>query len=95
MSFYHDSQQRAYRSPFGAVPCGQPMTLTIDAMDEPDAQIVLRRHSEAHGTEMIHGSPMPIPSGERWRFELTAPVDPGLFWYDFEIHHQGQVRWYT
>ena len=37
------------------------MTLTIDAMDEPDAQIVLRRHSEAHGTEMIHGSPMPIP----------------------------------
>lgn len=95
LSFYHDSQQRVYRSPFGAVPCGERMTLSIDAMGEPDTQIVLRRHSEANGTEMLQGRSIPIPGGDRWRFELTAPVNPGLFWYDFEIHTQGQVRWYA
>ena len=95
MSFYHHSQQEAYRTPFGAVPCGGPVVLNIDAIDEPDVEIVLRRHSESQGTEIIQGNPEPIPAGRRWCFKLNAPADPGLFWYDFEIHNQGQVRWYS
>ncbi len=71
------------------------MVLAIDAMDEPDAEVVLRCHTEAQGTEVIQGERSPIWDGERWRFELKAPTTPGLFWYDFEIHHQGQVRWYS
>ena len=95
MSFYHHSQLPDYRSPFGAVPCKTQVMLAMDVMDEPDTEVVLRKHSPRTGTEVIQGNAVPHGGGIRWNFTLHAPEEAGLIWYDFEIIHAGQVRWYA
>ncbi len=83
----HDSHNHFYRSPLGALPCGASLLLRF-ACDFAKS-IHVRTWD---GQESFH--PMTLESPNTYKAEITTPVTPMLWWYDFVIHTEtGLLRY--
>ena len=82
-TIFHDSQKLEYRSPFGAVPLGTRIALSLSAPD--DAVCTLRLWRDGFGETLC---PM-RRSGGRFTAEIDAPADAGLLWYHFIVELGG------
>ncbi|MCL4516481.1 MAG: alpha amylase N-terminal ig-like domain-containing protein [Firmicutes bacterium] len=85
----HDSRQALYRSPFGAVPTGQPVTLRVQTArgDLTGAQV--RVWDQIQAREEIY-SMQPAgtdPDGrfDYWQAVIPARTQPTILWYRFTL----------
>ena len=85
MRAYHDSREAIYRTPFGAVPAGTDVSVSIDIWDDGNASCVCRIWVDGKGETLI---PMERRDLEdRLRFTCVIRTDsPDLFWYSFIIY---------
>ncbi len=101
MQIEHNSRERFYRKPFGAVTCGTRIRLrvTVEGMGIPNAvRLVYKLDSE----EEEHRMDMPylFSMGEAmggtsiYSVYLDAPSEAGLIWYYFEFETQQGVVYY-
>jgi len=89
MDFRHDSWNKTFRNPFGALSLGSTVTLRVFA---PDAYNLRLR---TYALEQEQWKPM-IASEELgfWEVSLTIPETPGLLWYDFSFESKGKAYSY-
>ena len=80
MELYHNSRKQEYRSPYGAVPAGTTVKISLDIAEENPGQVYLRLWT---GKETL--IPMVREANGRYRAELSAPETPGLVWYYFRV----------
>lgn len=87
LSAYHDSRDNLCRQPFGAVPCGMPVTLALrlhraDQVHRCD----LRLRPEGEGRQSLSMRPVSEEMGAVWyQITITTPTTPTLLWYDFMV----------
>lgn len=93
---FHDSHQTFYRSPFGAVPCGTTLRLSLEVhCSEPLQEVLVRLWKDNRMEEKITMR-LQEKDGDRkvyWA-EVTTPDKPGLLWYYFMVIRQGRVIYY-
>jgi 4-alpha-glucanotransferase len=75
----HDSHNSFYRSPLGALPCGASLRLRFTCDFARSIQV-----RTWDGQESLHT--MALESPNTYAAEITAPITPMLWWYDFVIH---------
>lgn len=80
MHLYHDSRSLSYRNPFGAVPVGGDITISLDVEGFPAGKVYLRLWQQK---ELL--IPMEPVSPSRYAVTITAPEIPGLLWYYFAL----------
>lgn len=83
MNFIHNSRDRAYRTPFGAVEAGSSVELSVRAEDVPEhlLTIDLRVWVDGRGETIQRLE----PQGDG-RYATTLPCpEPALVWYRFNI----------
>ena len=92
MRAYHNSRLTEYRNPFGAVPAGTPVWLSIDVWDDRDASCECRLWVDGRGETRI---PMErTESGDRLRFICRLePEEPALVWYSFILRGGDGREW--
>ena len=78
-----DSRDSACKTPFGAVPCGTAVTLTLfPPADCAGAALIL--YLEFNG--LTREVPLEaVPAGEGLTATYHAPADPELIWYCFRL----------
>lgn len=95
MNAYHNSHEPAYRSPFGAAPCGSRVELALDVTDPPPgAGCFVRVWERSQGAALV---PMTCDSwGQTARFSaaITVPEEGCLLWYSFVIEGYDGRRYY-
>lgn len=92
----HNSRLPEYRSPFGAVSCGQGITLTL-AVDSsrPPVTAEVRTWRDGRGEELVPMKPAGMSGeGRLYRATLTAPAEPCLIWYYFIVHSGDTACYY-
>jgi 4-alpha-glucanotransferase/glycosidase len=92
----HNSRLPEYRSPFGAVSCGQEiaLALAVDA-SRPQLTAEVRIWLDGHGEQLLPMIPPKKAGAERlYRAVFAAPAEPGLIWYYFIIHSGGETFYY-
>ena len=87
-----DSRNSQYKTPFGAVPCGRPITLTLF----PPADCAggcLVAHLEFAGQTLEY--PLsPVSGDEGYTVTYPAPAEPELIWYCFRLERRdGSQVW--
>ena len=80
----HDSRSLAYRTPFGAVPVGTEVTLSVDAEYADDCTLLLRREGES-----CKEISMAYMGNSRYACTVKMPEEPTLMWYAFRAHFGG------
>ena len=89
----HVTFDRAYRTPFGALPLGESATLSIDVWDEPEASAELHLWVEDEAEENggheklvpMERSSEPAPDGGV-RFTVSyTPKRADVLWYSFNV----------
>ena len=95
-SLMHNSRDIEYRRPFGAVPCGTAVQLSLD-VEELFAvdQVRLRTWSTASGEKIYN--PVLVTeehSRKRYVFETDVAKKPGLIWYHFIVEAAGRTLWF-
>ncbi len=83
----HDSHDSFYRSPLGALHCGASLRLRFTCDFARSVQV-----RTWDGQESFH--PMTLQSPNTYAAELTAPLTPMLWWYDFVIHTEHGILRY-
>lgn len=89
---FHDSRELSCRRPFGAVPCGSAVTLSVHAMRQSiPLKVQLRIWSTSVG-EMLIGPTAVNPQAEpadsiAYEFRFEVPQRPGLLWYHFIVNY--------
>jgi len=107
---YHNSHDLVYREPFGAVSCGQQITIRLRAFSAVPIEACLLRFWETdreimiplHPTTVEHRSQdssadySPNPGETMTLFEgvYTAPSRPGLSWYFFVLQVGAKTQYY-
>lgn len=84
MKIFHNSHDIKYRSPFGAVRCGEKVTLSVSLSHEAKKVILRTWHNENEGlSEMTL-----CRSKDEFLYtkEIEMPQAPSLFWYYFIIY---------
>ena len=82
MTIYHDSRDRKYREPFGAVRTGGTITLSIDAGDDIREAFLQVKTGDAGDYRQI---PMNRESSGGFTVCVKAPAVPCLLWYRFRL----------
>ena len=93
----HNSHHLLYRSPFGAVPVSQAVTLRLSGTLMLTAErTAIRLWREGIGEEIIEMKPAGLQeAGEDfWEATFTVADQPGLVWYYFIIEHREGIRYY-
>lgn len=96
---YHNSYQTEYRNPFGAVLCGQDITLKLEILSDAEVDDCCLRVWEEDSRETVlpmrfirkhkeNGSTKQI-----YEIGYQAPADPGLVWYYF-VFRSGSATYY-
>ena len=93
---WHDSRDKRCRRPFGAVPCGETVYLSVTLTEEwGGAELELRLWSTSEGEMILHSvtknADTPCVMRE---FTLVAPDKPGLLWYHFIVRKEDRTCWY-
>ena len=90
MNICHHSHKPFYRTPFGAVPCGTPVTLRLRVWDVPKSPHVMLRIWD-NTEHRIHMRQLGAQDGAYlFEAELTASGTPCLMWYRFEVFNQDE-----
>ncbi len=94
MRALHDTRQAIYRSPFGAVPAGTEVTVSIDVWDDPGVSCLCRTWVDGKGETRIPMEREDMEDRVRFRCGLTS-ADPDLIWYSFILcgSDGGEVRY--
>lgn len=84
----HDAALPECRSPIGALPAGETLTLafTDSSGDVEDAELLLWGDDFEKTCEMAL-------SGERWLCTLCVPEEPAALWYCFRLNLRGEEKW--
>lgn len=88
LSVAHDSRLPMYRSPFGAVECGEPIRLAFRLMGGKVEQAEL----VVYGDEGSESYPME-PVGDCYVAHITAPEEAQALWYRFRIETSMGCHW--
>ena len=88
MKAYYNSWDENFKQPFGAVKINQTITWRI-IVDDPKVQVYLQL---ARVGDQEVANPMQQHDGSTWEYQLSL-IKPGLYYYYFEIHHQGKTIW--
>ncbi len=90
MRAYHDSRELKFRDPFGAVPMGGAVSISIDTWDGEPQWVELKLRASGGTEEYIT---MDRSGG---RFTCTVKLDAAdIYWYSFICHFpDGGVCWY-
>jgi 4-alpha-glucanotransferase len=92
----HNSHDRFFREPFGAVACGERVTLRLRVRSAIALEgVLVRLWRDNHEEEKM---PMQVreTNGESRVYEaaVTAPFEPGLVWYYFIVTAGGKTYYY-
>ena len=92
---YHNSQEVFYRSPFGAVPCAEEITLAL-TLDAGEVEAVfLRLWKYGREEEKIAMQAQEHQGDKRvFRAKVSAPSRQGLLWYYFIVVKNSRVYYY-
>lgn len=84
ISILHDSHKTCYRSPFGAVPCNEVITLQLEIETTKPVEMVTLRLWKQHREERVEMQ-VAEDMGHRkiFRAQISSPPEPGLLWYFF------------
>ncbi len=94
---YHHSHQHFYRSPFGAVPVSETVTLRLSGALLSEALAVqLRLWRDNTGEEVVLMKPVVTQSWEEdaWEVAFIPDNSPGLVWYYFIVTLENSVVYY-
>lgn len=89
MYLYHNSRRLQYRAPFGAVPAGSAVTLSLDAQIPAESRVYLRLWQSSERL-----LPMTPDGTDRFSVTLTVPEAASLLWYYFIIDTPEQHLYY-
>lgn len=84
----HESRNAAFRSPFGAVTVGTPVTLSAKKTGAASMSLRLRRFGE-EGTLL----PMEVRGDGLFTLTLKAPKEPCVLWYAFLADGEETCEW--
>lgn len=92
----HNSHDLFFRSPFGAVPCGQKITLSLKIDAEINVeQVIIRLWKNERFEERLNmylrGN---FKESSIYQVQINAPQAPGLIWYYFIIKVDGKTYYY-
>lgn len=93
---YHNSHDEFFRTPFGAVCCGTPITirLRVNSDSLPEA-VKLRLWHDGVGEEYCLMEAVRQADGiYSYQVLIYAPDTPGLLWYYFQIITDGHITYY-
>ena len=102
----HDSFDSYYRSPFGAVTAGTPVTLRFRTFPFDVEAVSVRVHMYSPATNTTTG-PIDYPmtyledrvenslNYAIWTLTLTTPSSPAILYYKFRITDRLDVDWYS
>lgn len=95
MQLFHNSQNMEYRSPFGAVPTGEPVTLRLRVREELPQKVLLRLWADERETL----TEMQVTGGQNgeWLYSavVAMPLNAQLVWYYFIAEKDGQRLYYS
>ncbi len=96
-AIFHDSYDEAYRKPFGAVSCGETVSLAV-TVDNSEQVRTVRLHVYTDGDQQSHELPMEcvLKGEQRSRYEVmfSAPECPQLLWYFFVLEKHDACVYY-
>ncbi len=103
--FWHNSHDPFFRSPFGAVPCGEKIVLRFKAAagsaanpGHADIEVGLFLAGELGVEDFAEELPMDLLEGKDgeliFQKEIRAPEQPCLLWYYFIIRDSGMLSYY-
>lgn len=96
----HDTRSLSYRSPFGAVPAGTPVTLTLRTARHGASRVVLRlvMIDQAGGSRQAGSQTLKVVRHDRkydfWQTIFT-PKDISVYGYDFLVQKGSGHLWYA
>lgn len=93
MRVYHNSRDRACRTPYGALELGKSVTLSLDVLDAPGIQCLCRVWVDGVGERWHPMTEQPLEHGSRFTCTLT-PEEPALVWYSFLLRRDGEESRY-
>jgi len=95
---FHNSHDVFFRNPFGAVSCGQRITLQLQIAEAQETveSVMLRIWKNNQQEELV---PMSLGEtggeGSIYRAQMVAPDNPGLLWYYFVVRlADGKIYYY-
>ena len=89
MIVYHNTREKEYRSPYGAVEVGAAVRLSLDVRDAEETQCVCRLWVDGKGETIIPMTPEPSDNGIRFTCELRVS-EPDIVWYTFILSSGGR-----
>ena len=96
MIIEHNSRERFFRKPFGAVPCGTyvRLRLFVKEVGIPAAVrlVYIVNETEQYKVDMPYR--FSINDGSVYSYKLIMPDEPGLIWYYFELETQNGTVYY-
>lgn len=95
--FFHDSHDSFYRYPFGAVECGQKITIRLKSLDSTlqiDSAILRLWKYESFEEKVLMEKAQCSGGQSVYQCSITAPEKPGLLWYYFIIQCNGRTYYY-
>jgi len=96
----HDSRSDAYRTPFGAVPAGTPVTLRLRATAGDLTDATVRVWDELAGIQAL--IPMEVIASDRtagehgldyWQATIRTSAQPTVLWYRFIVRDGPTTRY--
>lgn len=90
---FHNSHDLFYRNPFGAVPCGQKVTLKIEVY-KPVEKVILRLWKNCQEEQQVMELIERIEEKRIYISEIDVPFNPGQLWYFFIIIKDGKKYYY-
>ena len=99
MRAFHNSRDNEYRAPYGALPLGALVILSIDVWDTPGARVQLRTWIDGRGEGLYAMDEVPNTSetaqGNVQRYQTAfTPDAAGIIWYQFIIDAPDGTRSY-
>ncbi|MDO4807065.1 MAG: 4-alpha-glucanotransferase [Coriobacteriales bacterium] len=96
MRAVHNTSDSTYRTPFGACPLGESVTLTIDVWDEQDPQGVVRLWVDGEGETLVPMEQTVLDKDGQRVVRLTGAITPQktqIIWYYFAITADDGAVW--
>lgn len=85
MKALHDSRSEVFRTPYGAVPQGDAVRLSLDVWDAQNATCELRLWTDEQGESRHSMQATQLDDHLRFSCEMTFQ-EPHIVWYSFIIH---------
>lgn len=97
---YHNSHDKEFRNPFGAVKSGAQVTLKLEINDNINVECVLLRYTQKDnafvtamnivGTSKFHS----YSNRAKYETKITVPDIKGIVWYYFIVIKESKVYYY-